>query len=106
MYYCNLCKGKSRSTVCENPSCPDQPCCGRPLAECICYIGEPGKMSMEGLRLFLWQCKESGLKVPNSAVFAILDFDEAVPEEYRNQPFVEYNDRGTEFRVHICRVPK
>jgi hypothetical protein len=35
-YYCEDCKGTSDSDQCENPDCPNQPCCGKPLEECHC----------------------------------------------------------------------
>ena len=36
-YHCDLCKGVTLNcNWCENPSCPNQPCCGRPLKLCNC----------------------------------------------------------------------
>lgn len=36
-YYCPDCKGTSpTSTTCENPCCPQMPCCGRPREICDC----------------------------------------------------------------------
>jgi len=36
-YYCDKCKGTTKNCeTCDNPSCPNQPCCGRPLRECDC----------------------------------------------------------------------
>ena len=38
-YHCDKCEGTSTtSTVCENPDCPNQPCCSKPLAECRCGL--------------------------------------------------------------------
>ena len=37
MYYCSKCEGTStNSTMCENPNCPNQPCCGQPKEKCMC----------------------------------------------------------------------
>ena len=37
MFLCNDCGGVSHtSNVCENPSCPNMPCCGKPKSECTC----------------------------------------------------------------------
>ena len=36
-FECNECKGNSpTSDQCENPSCPNQPCCGKPKELCSC----------------------------------------------------------------------
>lgn len=36
-YVCDQCKGTTKhSYCCENPSCPNMPCCGKPLEECTC----------------------------------------------------------------------
>jgi len=35
-FYCEECKGTSDSYLCENPSCPNLPCCGKPETECDC----------------------------------------------------------------------
>lgn len=35
-YQCPRCQGFSESEPCANPDCPNQPCCGRPLEDCIC----------------------------------------------------------------------
>jgi hypothetical protein len=38
MYKCDKCGGISPSSdQCENHSCPNQPCCGKPKEECTCY---------------------------------------------------------------------
>ncbi len=38
MYECKECDGVSTtSSTCENPSCPDQPCCGKNKANCYCF---------------------------------------------------------------------
>lgn len=37
MFYCKKCKGTSpTSYLCENPECPNMPCCGKPEEECMC----------------------------------------------------------------------
>ena len=39
-YYCEKCKGTSTtSNQCENPSCPNMPCCGLPRSKCKCKKG-------------------------------------------------------------------
>lgn len=36
-YTCKKCKGTSvGSHLCENPECPNMPCCGLPVSECTC----------------------------------------------------------------------
>jgi hypothetical protein len=36
-YYCEKCKGTSTtSNQCENPYCPNMPCCGDPEDKCEC----------------------------------------------------------------------
>ena len=38
MYKCPKCSGDSpTSNTCENPDCPNMPCCGKPQEECSCY---------------------------------------------------------------------
>ena len=37
-YKCKRCKGTTLNCeVCDNPSCPNQPCCGQPKNICDCY---------------------------------------------------------------------
>lgn len=37
VYICPKCEGRSfNSDSCENPSCPNQPCCGKPKELCKC----------------------------------------------------------------------
>ena len=36
-FKCDQCKGTTKhSYCCENPSCPNMPCCGKPVEECNC----------------------------------------------------------------------
>ena len=36
-FYCDKCKGTTKDyECCDNPSCPNQPCCGKPLKYCDC----------------------------------------------------------------------
>lgn len=36
-YKCPKCKGHTWGVAwCENPSCPNMPCCGRPIELCDC----------------------------------------------------------------------
>lgn len=39
MFYCEECKGvSSTSHICENPSCPLMPCCGKEEDACTCQF--------------------------------------------------------------------
>lgn len=39
MYICNKCGGKSStSNCCENPDCPNMPCCGKTKENCNCNL--------------------------------------------------------------------
>ena len=36
-YYCSKCKGTTYDVdYCDNPCCPNMPCCGRPRELCDC----------------------------------------------------------------------
>jgi len=40
-FYCEKCKGVTHdSTLCENISCPNMPCCDEPIDKCRCVWGE------------------------------------------------------------------
>mgnify|MGYP000330117306 CR=1 FL=1 len=41
-YYCKECKGTSDSYTCENPECPNMPCCGKLIEKCCTNFEENG----------------------------------------------------------------
>ena len=47
-FECDKCKGVSSDSIqCENPSCPNMPCCNLPREKCDCVWGD--KISTEKL---------------------------------------------------------
>ena len=37
-FYCKKCKGVTYDVdYCDNPSCPNMPCCGKPKESCDCF---------------------------------------------------------------------
>jgi hypothetical protein len=50
-YNCEKCHGTTKhSYCCENPACPNMPCCGKPLEECKCtYNPQPKVVSKKQL---------------------------------------------------------
>ena len=67
---------------------------------------KPGSMSLQDLKVFMENCRDKGVTIPNSAIFVVSDFEAQVPEAYVDNSFVEYNDRLTQTRAHICKINK
>jgi len=43
-FHCNECGGTTYYVdYCDNPCCPNQPCCGKPKDQCYCYLNDDKK---------------------------------------------------------------
>jgi len=53
-YYCDKCKGTTKCVdYCDNPSCPEQPCCFKPLKDCDCNpLTETRLKEMDDYQIF------------------------------------------------------
>ena len=56
MFKCDKCHGTSTTShLCENPCCPNMPCCGKSETECSCY---PKTFSISIARIWLFNNKK------------------------------------------------
>jgi hypothetical protein len=63
-YKCDKCQGTTNnSELCENPECPNMPCCGKPKELCTCNDSEDNKVvivkSIEDLKALPKEVQEA-----------------------------------------------